>query len=230
MGLLERDYARKGYESRRSKNDSEIITQVKETYKLFGASLLAGSIGSYLAMPYAATISEYLLPFVLLQLAVLFALFLLKNTPGLNITMLFLFTLLTGVSSVPILSTVLSIEGGISIIGNSFLMTSVIMGIMSYTAIKTTKDFTNMTKPLLIALVVIIVFSLINIFFLQSSVFSMIISGVSTFLFSIFILIDTQNIIKGNYTPIEGAINLYLDFLNIFLNLLNLFVGFSRED
>ena len=78
--------------------------------------------------------------------------------------------------------------------------------------------------------VVIIVFSVINMF-MGSPLMSIIISGAVVLLFSILVVYDTQNIIKGAYeTPIDGAIALYLDFLNIFTALLHLFGIFRGDD
>jgi modulator of FtsH protease len=101
---------------------------------------------------------------------------------------------------------------------------------MSFYAIKTTKDFSGYGKPLMIALFVIIGFSLVNLF-LGSPLLSIIISAVVVLLFSVLVVYDTQNIIRGAYeTPIDGAIALYLDFLNIFTSLLHLLGIFGGED
>lgn len=88
------------------------------------------------------------------------------------------------------------------------------------------------TKPLLmIAMFVIIGFSILNIF-LGNPILHIIISGVVVVLFSIMVIIyDTQNIMRGSYeTPIDGAIALYLDFLNIFTSLLHLFGIFGNDE
>ena len=50
-------------------------------------------------------------------------------------------------------------------------------------------------------------------------------------LFSVLVVYDTQNIIRGAYeTAIDGAIALYLDFLNIFTALLQLFGIFGNNN
>ena len=78
------------------------------------------------------------------------------------------------------------------------------------------KTLAGYGKPLMIALFVIIGFSLVNLF-LGSPLLSIIISAAVVLLFSVLVVYDTQNIIRGAYeTPIDGAIALYLDFLNIF--------------
>lgn len=226
MGLYERDYARADY---RPKPETKTAKFVKQTYQLFGASLVAGAAGAYATMPYAASIASNFLLFTILEFGLLFGLIFTKNKPGINLFMLFAFTFMTGVTSVPLLYQTLSLSEGASIIGNAFLMTGVIMGAMSLMAVKSATDFTRFEKPMFIAILIIVVFSLINTFLLHNPVFNTIISAIVVLLFSFMTVIDTQNIITGRYsTPIEGAIALYLDFLNIFLSLLELF-GFSKE-
>lgn len=143
---------------------------------------------------------------------------------------MFGFVFMTGITLAPLLARTLGMSGGGAIIGNAFAMTSVVFGAMSFFAIKTTKDFTGYGKPLMIALLVIIGFSIVNIF-LGNPMLHVIISGAVVVLFSILVIYDTQNIMQGNYeTAIDGAIALYLDFLNIFTALLQLFGIFGSED
>jgi len=143
---------------------------------------------------------------------------------------MFAFVFMTGITISPLLSYTLGMNGGGAIVGNAFAMTSVVFGAMSFFAIKTTKDFTSYSKPLMIALFVVIGFSILNMF-LGNPMLSVIISGAVVFLFSILVIYDTQNIMRGAYeTPIDGAIALYLDFLNIFTALLQLFGIFGNDD
>jgi len=232
MGLYDRDYARGNsfkYESA-TRSDSQIISFVKETYKLFAASMMAGAVGAYVGVPMAGTIAAYFLPLFLLEIGLLIGLHFVKHKPGINLVVMFSFVFMTGLMLAPLLAQTLGMSGGGVIIGNAFAMTSVIFGAMSFYAIKTTKDFTSYTKPLMIALFVIIGFSIVNIF-LGNPLFSIVISGAVVFLFSILVVYDTQNIMKGAYeTPIDGAIALYLDFLNIFTALLHLFGVFGGDD
>ena len=82
----------------------------------------------------------------------------------------------------------------------------------------------------MIALFVIIGFSILNIF-LGNPMLQIIIAGAVVILFSILVIFDTQNIMNGAYeTPIDGAIALYLDFLNIFIALLQLFGIFGNDE
>lgn len=233
MGLYDRDYARgnaSAYTSSASKSDTQIVAFVKETYKLFAASMMAGAVGAYVGIPLAGTIAAYFLPLFLLEIGLLIGLQFVKNKPGINLVVMFGFVFMTGLMLAPLLAQTLGMSGGGAIVGNAFAMTSFIFGAMSFYAIKTTKDFSGYGKPLMIALVVIIVFSIINIF-MGSPLISIILSGAIVILFSVLVTYDTQNIIRGAYeTPIDGAIALYLDFLNIFTALLHLFGVFGGDD
>jgi len=232
MGLYDRDYARGdsfSYQTA-SRNDTQIISFVKETYKLFAASMMAGAAGAYVGVPMAGTIQAMFLPLMLLEIGLLIGLHFVKHKPGINLMVMFAFVFMTGLMLAPLLARTLGMSGGGVIIGNAFAMTSVVFAAMSFYAIKTTKDFTSYGKPLMIALFVVIGFSVINMF-LGNPMLHVIISGAVVVLFSILVIYDTQNIMRGAYeTPIDGAIALYLDFLNIFTALLQLFGIFGNDD
>jgi len=232
MGLYDRDYARgntASYETQ-SRGETQIISFVKETYKLFAASMMAGAVGAYVGVPLAGTIAAYFWPLFALEIGLLIGLQFVKRKAGINLMVMFAFVFMTGLMLAPLLSHTLGMNGGGTVIGNAFAMTSVVFGAMSFYAIKTTKDFTSYGKPLMIALFVIIGFSILNIF-LGNPMIMVAISGAVVILFSILVIYDTQNIMRGAYeTPIDGAIALYLDFLNIFTALLQLFGIFGGDD
>ena len=232
MGLYDRDYARgnsNAYASA-SKSDTQIISFVKETYKLFAASMMAGAVGAYVGVPMAASIAAWFIPLFILEIGLLVGLHFVKHKPGINLAVMFAFVFMTGLMLSPLLSHTLGMNGGGTIVGNAFAMTAVVFGAMSFYAIKTKRDFTSYTKPLMIALFVIIGFSILNMF-LGNPMLQVMISGVVVLLFSVLVVYDTQNIMKGAYeTPIDGAIALYLDFLNIFTALLQLFGIFGNDD
>ena len=232
MGLYDRDYARGnsyGYEAA-SRGEAQIVSFVKETYKLFAASMMAGAVGAYVGVPLAGAIQSMMWPLFFLEIGLLIGLQFVKNKPGINLMVMFAFVFMTGITTAPLLSYTLGMSGGGAVVGNAFAMTAVVFGAMSFYAIKTTKDFTSYGKPLMIALFVIIGFSIINIF-LGNPMFQMIIAGGVVLLFSILVIYDTQNIMNGAYeTPIDGAIALYLDFLNIFISLLQIFGVLNSDD
>ncbi|MGE4397131.1 MAG: Bax inhibitor-1/YccA family protein [Sulfurimonas sp.] len=232
MGLYNRDYARGNASaySTQSRSETQIVSFVKETYKLFAASMMAGAVGAYVGVPMAGTIAANFFPLLILEIGLLIGLHFVKHKPGINLAVMFGFVFMTGLMLSPLLSHTLGMNGGGTIVGNAFAMTALVFGAMSFYAIKTTKDFSGYGKPLMIALVVIIAFSIINIF-LGNPLMAVVISGAVVILFSFLVVYDTQNIIRGAYeTPIDGAIALYLDFLNIFTSLLHLFGIFGSDE
>lgn len=234
MGLYDRDYVRDNgvNQSAARGNETQIVSFVKETYKLFAASMLAGAAGAYVGMPFAATVAAnywfIAIPWLLFGM---FGLQMVKHKAGINLVALFAFTFASGIIITPLLSHILGMSGGASIVANAFLMTSALFGGLSFFAIKTAKDFTSWTKPIVIAFFIILAASLINVFFFKSPLLYVAIEAIFLVIISIMVLVDTQNIMRGAYeTPIDGAIQLYLDFFNMFVTLLQLFGIFGGSD
>ena len=226
MALYDRNYQANAYE-RSAVNVNQFV---KQTYQLFAASMLVGSAGAYVGLGMASTIASMYWVLVIAELALLFGLHAVINKPGINLMVLFAFTFMSGLTLAPLLVSVLSLPSGGSIVANAFLLTSVAFGGLSLFAMNTNRDFTAMGKMLTIGIIILIVASLINMF-TQSSIFQLAIASIGAILMSFFILYDTQNIIKGNYTsPIQGAVALYLDFLNLFVMLLQILGIFGRDD
>ena len=98
MGLYDRDYARGNsfaYESA-SKSEAQIISFVKETYKLFAASMMAGAVGAYIGVPLAGSIASMIWPLFFLEIGLLIGLQFVKNKPGINLLVMFAFVLWQG--------------------------------------------------------------------------------------------------------------------------------------
>ena len=234
MGLYDRDYARStsvGFETAR-RTEAQTVSFVKETYKLFAASMLAAAVGAYVGIPFAGVVAaNYWFIAIPWMLFGMFGLNMVKNKPGINMIALFAFTFASGVIITPLLSHILNMNGGGALVANAFLMTSALFGALSFFAIKTTKDFTSFAKPLMIAFFVIIAFSLINVFFIKSPMIFLVIQAAFLLIISVMVIFDTQNVINGAYeTPMDGAIALYLDFFNLFITLLQLFGIFGSKD
>jgi modulator of FtsH protease len=213
-----------------SQNSASLVSFLKATYQLFAGSLLGATAGAYIGLDMAATISQWMLGLIVLEFALLFGVYATKSKPGINLVMLFAFTFISGLTIAPLLASVFMLPGGAAIVAQAFLMTSVAFGGISMFALTTKKDYSGMGKMLFITLIVMIVASLLNFFF-QSPIMQLVIASVGAILFSAFILYDTQQIIKGNYsTPVEAAISLYLDFFNLFISLLQILAAFNSSD
>ena len=235
MGLYDRNYAQPEHSNEAlyeyaHRDETSRAIFIKQTYQLFAASLLAASAGAYLGIGMANVIRTWFWGLVILEFGFLIGLHFAKRKAGLNLILLFGFTFVSGLTLTPLLFQILHMPSGANIVANAFILTTVAFGGLSVFAMNTKKDFSSMGKILFIGLIILIVASLIGIFF-HSPIFQLVISSVSALLFSAYVLYDTQNIIRGAYeTPIEGAIALYLDFLNIFVSLLRILGILSSDD
>jgi len=231
MALYDRDYNNNTIDtSYEDVRDGASVAFMKKTYQLLGASMVAAAVGAYLTMPYADVVAQYKWLIFGFELFMLFiGLGMTRNKPGLNLAALFLFTFVTGVALVPLLARFIASGGG-AVIGNAFLMTSVLFGALSLFAINSKSDFSSWGKPLFITLIVIIIASLVNYFLLHSPIMHIVITAGILLLFSLFTIYDTQNIANGAYdSEVDAAVSLYLDFLNMFTALLQL-LGIMGDD
>ncbi|WRC92185.1 Bax inhibitor-1/YccA family protein [Helicobacter pylori] len=229
MALYDRANSRNAYVEDSLLHESELVSFVKTTYKFFAGSLLLATIGALLGLMNFQAVVQYKWVFFIAEIAALFGLMFSKSKPGLNLFMLFAFTSLSGVTLVPLLGMVIA-KAGLGAIWQALGMTTIVFGLMSVYALKTKNDLANMGKMLFIALIVVVVCSLINLF-LGSPMFQVVIAGASAILFSLYIAYDTQNIVKGMYdSPIDAAVSLYLDFLNVFISILQIIGIFSDRD
>ena len=228
MALYDRDYTSTQTEYIQ---EGASVSFMKTTYQLLAASMIAAAAGAYVTMPYAETIMQYKWFIFGAELLVLFfGLSMSRGKPGLNLAMLFIFTFLTGVSLVPLLASLIGAGNG-AVIGNAFLMTSVLFGALSLFAINSKTDYSSWGKPLFITLIIVVIASLVNYFLLQSPMMHIVITAGILLLFSFFTIYDTQNIANGAYdSPVDAAVSLYLDFLNMFTALLQLLGIFGSDD
>ncbi|MFP6142372.1 Bax inhibitor-1/YccA family protein [Helicobacter pylori] len=229
MALYDRANSHNAYAGNSLLHESELVSFVKTTYKFFAGSLLLATIGALLGLMNFQAVVQYKWVFFIAEIVALFGLMFSKSKPGLNLFMLFAFTSLSGVTLVPLLGMVIA-KAGLGAVWQALGMTTIVFGLMSVYALKTKNDLANMGKMLFIALIVVVVCSLINLF-LGSPMFQVVIAGASAILFSLYIAYDTQNIVKGMYdSPIDAAVDLYLDFLNVFISILQIIGIFSDRD
>lgn len=241
--MYNRDYLSDNKDSSYSKKDeaytssheeqsapADVMAFLKTTYQLFASSLLAATAGAYIGLGMVSVISSWYWGLVILEFALLFGIYAVKDKPGINLIVLFAFTFVSGLTITPLLSSIFNMPSGASIVAQAFLMTSVAFGGISMFALTTKKDYSNMGKMLMIGVIILIVGSISNIF-IGSPLLQLGIAMIGALVFSAFILYDTQKIIKGGFsTPIEAAIALYLDFLNLFISLLQIFAAFNSKD
>jgi modulator of FtsH protease len=229
MALYDRDYTQQQTHAQVEVGSN--VAFMKKTYQLLAASMIAAAAGAYATLPYADVIMQYKWFIFGAELLILFVgLGYSRGKPGINLAMLFLFTFLTGVSLVPLLASLIGAGNG-AVIGNAFLMTSVLFGALSLFAINSKSDYSHWGKSLFIVLIVVIIASLVNYFLLQSPMMHIIITAGILILFGFFTIYDTQNIANGAYdSEVDAAVSLYLDFLNMFTAILQLLGIFGGDD
>ncbi|MBR6591200.1 MAG: Bax inhibitor-1/YccA family protein [Prevotella sp.] len=119
-------------------------------------------------------------------------------------------------------------------IASVFFITAGTFGVMAFIGYTTKKDLTSLGKMLLMALIGIIIATLVNVFFIQSSGFSLIVSYVGVLIFVGLTAYDSQKIKQmllqapdagesAQKLALLGALTLYLDFINLFIYLLRIF-------
>jgi FtsH-binding integral membrane protein len=122
----------------------------------------------------------------------------------------------------------------IKTIGTVFLITAATFGAMAVLGYTTKKDLSGMGRFMLIALIGVIIATLVNIFFLKSAGFDLLLSYAGVLIFAGLTAYDTQKIkemcnsfeyadASAQKLALLGALSLYLDFINLFIYLLRIF-------
>lgn len=148
---------------------------------------------------------------------------------GMGVVLLLGFTFFMGLMLSRILQVALGFSNGASLIATAAGGTGAIFFTLAGIATVTKKDFSFMGKFLFVGLVVILLASLVNIFF-QIPALSLTVSAVAVLLFSGYILFDISRIVNGgedNY--ITATLAVYLDIYNLFVHLLHLLMVFTGD-
>jgi modulator of FtsH protease len=115
-------------------------------------------------------------------------------------------------------------------ITSALLGTAGIFGSMSLVGAFTKRDLSGLGGFLLPGVIVAVVLSLLNVFFLGSSLLSTALSAVIVLIFSGYVAFNTQNVMQRYplNAHVSAAMQLYLDVFIIFIHLLSLFGGNRR--
>jgi protein lifeguard len=111
-----------------------------------------------------------------------------------------------------------------SIVLNAVVLTAGIFAFLTLFACQTRYDFTSWMPYLFGGLWGLILFGFMAAFFPHSSTSELIYGGLAALIFSGYVLVDTQLIIRHHHVEeeIAAAISLYLDILNLFLAILRI--------
>lgn len=146
-----------------------------------------------------------------------------------GVILLFLFTFVAGWWLGPLLQHALQFKNGPQLIGLAAAGTSIIFFTLASVATVTRKDFGFLRNFLLAGLILVILASLVNLFFTIPAV-SLAISAAAVLVFSGFILFDVSRIINGGETNyVMATLGIYLSLYNLFISLVQLLLAFLGE-
>jgi FtsH-binding integral membrane protein len=196
---------------------------------LLSFSLVSAGFGLFAGLQLLdAGIGGFLLPAIILEFVVLIAVIItsrkLPNAMLLNMSLLYLFTFISGMTISTIIAAYAA-TGAANAIYEALALTGVLTVGLGTFAWTTKRNLSFLGPILFIGLLAVVAASIFSIFFATGPL-SFIIALVSVGLFSGFIVYDIQRI-KFTEDTLSAAIlltiSIYLDILNLFLSLLHLF-------
>ena len=207
---------------------------LRNTYWLLALSLLPTIAGAFVGMQlnFIALFKAAPIMTPLLMLAVVFGslwvVTLLRNSAW-GVGALFLFTFLMGLMLTPILTVAGGFRNGGELVALSGGLTAGVFFALAGYATVSKRDFGFLGRFLFVGVVLLLIAMVANLFF-QVPAFSLALSAIAVLLFSMYLLYDLSNIVRGGETNyVMATMNLFLDLFNIFVNLLNLLLAFSGQ-
>ena len=207
---------------------------LRNTYWLLALSMLPTIAGAYVGMAinFAGFFrtSPIMAPLLMLAAMIgsLFIVAALRNSAW-GVAAVFGFTFIAGISLTPTLAFAAGLKNGGQLVALAAAMTAGVFAVMATIATVSKRDFSFLGKFLMVGLVLVIIASLANLFF-QVPALTITISAIAVFIFSLYLLYDVNQIVRGGQTNyIMATVSLFLDLLNLFLSLLNLLMIFSGQ-
>lgn len=149
---------------------------------------------------------------------------------GLGVALLLGFTFFMGLMLARLLSLVLSLGNGASLVMMAFAGTSAAFLAMALLSTVVKRDLSGFSRFLFIGAVGILVVGIANVF-LQSSALMMTLAVLAILVFSAFILVDLKRVRDGEETNyVMATLGVYLSLYNVFQSLLALFGMLGGED
>ena len=206
---------------------------LRNTYALLAISLVPTVLGAWLGIELKFSFLAGS-PFIgfMLFLGIAFGFFYAiektKNS-GWGVAILLGFTFFMGLMLSRLLSSVLNLNNGGTLVATAAGGTALIFFAMATLASTIKRDLSGMGKFLMMGVLLLIVAALANIF-LQLPALMLTIVVLAIGIFSALLLYDVNRIITGGETNyISATLAIYLDVYNIFSNLLAL-LGFTSSD
>lgn len=195
---------------------------LSNTYKLLALNLFTSSMCAFASMSLGVPPMSPLL-FFLGYFVLLFAVYKTKNSV-MALPLTFALTGFMGYTLGPVLGIYLGMENGASIVGQALLATGIIFGGISAYTIKTKKLVSPGVKTFLsVGMLVLFVMSLLNFFFFQSGLLSLVCSSFVVFISTGIIMWQISDIVNdGEDSYIMATVTLFVQLFNLFVNILSL--------
>lgn len=194
----------------------------------FIISLLIATIGLYAGQFVPPSL---MLPLAIAELIMIIAAFWFRRRKAVGYTFVYLFSFISGITLFPIVAYYASTAGAEAVL-MAFTATFGIFTIFGIVGTVMKKDLSFLGSFLMVVLIGMVIVGILSIFMPLSSTNMLIVSGVGSILFSLYILYDFNQMkhrgISEEMIPLL-ALNLYLDFINLFINLLR-FIGILSSD
>ncbi len=206
---------------------------LRNTYLLLALSLVPTVLGSAVGMAIgfsffkASPVISFFL-FLAIAFGFFYAIEKTKNSAW-GVAILLGFTFFMGLMLSGLLSKIMTLKDGGTLIAAAFGGTSLIFFGMATLATTLKRDLSGMGKFLFVGALMLLVAVFANIF-LQMPALSLAIMVVAIGIFSAFMLYDINQIVTGGETNyVSATLNIYLDIYNVFSNLLAL-LGVTSSD
>ncbi|NYT68084.1 Bax inhibitor-1/YccA family protein [Pusillimonas noertemannii] len=215
---------------------SEVVRNrvLRNTYWLLALSLIPTVLGAFVGLNtglnavMATSPGLSVVVFLVGAFGLMFLIERNKNS-SLGVALLLAFTFFMGIMLSRLIGHVLGFSNGSQLIMLAFGGTALVLGAMASVASTTKRDFSHWQKFLFIGVVILIVAAVANIF-LQLPALVLTVSVLAIGIFSAFLLVDLQRVIRGGETNyISATLAIYLDLYNIFANLLMLLGIFGGD-
>jgi FtsH-binding integral membrane protein len=202
----------------------ERATLVRRTYSLVFASILVTIAGATFGLSQQSimiAVAQHPIISFIAAFVPLVAAQRVRNSFPANIGFVFLFSFAIGIMTSPALYVAASRSPGI--ITQATVLTASAFGVLTLYSFVSRRDFSAWGSFLLVGLWVLILTSVLNIFFRNASA-DLWLASVTVFLFSGLLIFDTWRL-RNVYGPddyVLAAVNIYMDLLNMFIAILRI--------
>ena len=207
---------------------------LRNTYWLLALSLVPTVLGAWVGVTTGVMASlgtgMGLIVFMVGAFGLMFAIEKYKNSST-GVALLLGFTFFMGLMLSRMLTAILGLSNGSTLIMTAFGGTAAVFFAMASLASVIKRDLSNMGKFLFVGAILLLVAGVINIF-VQSGAMMITLSVIAIGLFSAFMLYDLKRVIDGGETNyVSATLAIYLDIYNVFQSLLALLgiMGGERE-